>query len=193
MSSTKPTRVYLFSGKRKSGKDFFTELLLKRLDPDNVAVIRLSAPIKSHWATKNHLDYDKLLGNSEYKESYRKSMIEWSVNIRNKDYGYFCRAALEMSKAKDKPLWIVTDARRITDIKWFKENFGDAVKTFRIVADDGVRKTRGWKFTEGIDDEETECGLDGFSDWTEIIINDGTQNLEPTISKLVLDLNNSLM
>jgi phosphomevalonate kinase len=43
----------------------------------------------------------------------------------------------------------VSDARRKTDLQWFRENFGSAVKTVRVVADDDVRKERGWQFTTG--------------------------------------------
>lgn len=166
---------------------------MRRLNSNNAVIIRLSAPIKSHWALMNSLDYNKLLGTSVYKESHRKGMLEWSEKIRNEDYGYFCRAAIEMNKAADeKPIWIVSDARRKTDIKWFKENYGDTVRTFRIVANDESRKRRGWVFTEGIDDAETECGLDDYTEWTEIIVNDGTENLEPTITKMLLDLRDHL-
>lgn len=32
----------------------------------------------------------------EYKEAHRQDMIKWSEQIRQKDYGYFCQAAVEM-------------------------------------------------------------------------------------------------
>jgi len=51
--------------------------------------------------------------------------------------------------AHKKPVWIVSDTRRQTDLKWFKENYGTAVKTVRVLADDDVRRQRGWVFTPG--------------------------------------------
>ena len=36
------------------------------------------------------------MGDGEYKEIYRKEMIKWGEDIRNKDHGYFCRAAIEL-------------------------------------------------------------------------------------------------
>lgn len=51
--------------------------------------------------------------------------------------------------AEMKPLWIVSDIRRKTDIEWFKQNYGEKVKIIRITAGDEVRKQRGWVFTEG--------------------------------------------
>lgn len=49
----------------------------------------------------------------------------------------------------EKPIWIVSDIRRKTDIRWFKENFGTVVSTVKIVSDEQVRKSRGWIFEEG--------------------------------------------
>lgn len=60
---------------------------------DQCDVIKISEPIKSHWAKEKNLDLKELLGDGEYKEKYRKDMIEWSDEIRKTDYGYFCRVA----------------------------------------------------------------------------------------------------
>lgn len=59
-------------------------------------VIKISAPIKSHFAKSGGLDLQKLMGECEYKETYRKEMIKWGEDVRSKDYGYFCRAAVEL-------------------------------------------------------------------------------------------------
>lgn len=48
-----------------------------------------------------------------------------------------------------KPIWIVSDIRRKTDIGWFRETYGDKIKTIRIEVDESVRKKRGWVFSEG--------------------------------------------
>lgn len=52
--------------------------------------------------------------------------------------------------ARDRPIWIVSDVRRKTDIRWFLENFGDACKTVRIACPEDVRQQRGWVYTAGI-------------------------------------------
>jgi phosphomevalonate kinase len=67
-----------------------------RLGTDNVAMIKISAPIKTHWAQKHDLNFDELMSAGEYKEKHRQDMIKWSEEIRKKDYGYFCKAAVEM-------------------------------------------------------------------------------------------------
>lgn len=46
-------------------------------------------------------------------------------------------------------MWIISDVRRKTDIKWFIENFGDACRTVRIVCPEEVRRKRGWIYTPG--------------------------------------------
>ena len=62
----------------------------------NAAMIKISAPIKSHWAEKHDLNFEELMGAGEYKETHRHDMIKWSEQIRQKDYGYFCQAAVKM-------------------------------------------------------------------------------------------------
>jgi len=42
----------------------------------------------------------------------------------------------------------VSDARRKTDIAWFKLNY-DNLKLIRITADECTRKERGWNFIQG--------------------------------------------
>nr|CAG4644385.1 EOG090X0FYC [Lepidurus arcticus] len=167
-----PQLIILISGKRKSGKDYVTDNLVKRIGSCKTAVIRLSAPIKSHWAQSKNLDLDKLLEASAYKEQYRLEMIQWGEDMRKKDPGYFCRAAVAMSKAEDKPIWIVSDVRRKTDLKFFHDQYGKVVKTVRIEASESARQSRGWVFTSGIDDAESECNLDDIQSWDLVVHND---------------------
>merc|ERR1712106_549888 len=82
------------------------------------------------------------------------------MGIRQEDYTYFCRAAIEKYRSAQHSIWIVSDCRRETDFKYFKENYGDKVKTVRIEASEKARSERGWVFTPSVDDMETECGLD---------------------------------
>lgn len=93
MNAKKPKLIILFSGKRKAGKDFLAAallakyviftfydlielislnhksiLLLKTIifrHGESVAqIIRISEPIKKHWAKKKELSVDELLGMS---------------------------------------------------------------------------------------------------------------------------------
>ena len=96
-----PRLVILLSGKRKSGKDFIAEKLLRHFNSmgnsapvktpssaprdtsppaprspsvtlDRAIIVRLSAPLKRRFAEEHQLDFQKLLDSSEYKEKYRK-------------------------------------------------------------------------------------------------------------------------
>lgn len=160
-----PLCILLFSGKRKSGKDYVTDKLLEQCDKDKYVIVKISAPIKAHFSKTYDLNLNDLMSSGEYKENYRTEMIKWSDEMRKKDPGTFCSAAVEMYGATSKPIWIVSDVRRKTDIAWFKENYGDVVKTVRVHADEKTRVERGWVFTTGVDDVASECDLDDFTEW----------------------------
>ncbi|XP_046677848.1 phosphomevalonate kinase [Homalodisca vitripennis] len=178
-----PNLILLFSGKRKSGKDTVTDLLFDSVKEEAV-LIKVSAPIKSYFSKVKGLDYDQLMGTSSYKEQYRLEMIKWSEQVRKSDYGYFCRAAIEMTCAEKKPVWIVSDMRRRTDLQWFRDNYKHII-TVRVCSSEGQRIKRGWVFTPGIDDQETECNLDSVQDWDIIIENNGSlDDLQPDIKRL---------
>lgn len=65
---------------------------------DRCEVIKISRPIKSHWAKEKNLNLNELLSDSEYKEQFRLDMIKWSDVVRSADYGYFCRIACQNGK-----------------------------------------------------------------------------------------------
>ena len=69
-------------------------------------------------------DYEKLMSSDGYKEKYRKDMIRWSEEIRDRDHGYFCRAAIEFYAAADKSAWIVSDCRRKSDLRLAEYRLG---------------------------------------------------------------------
>lgn len=103
------------------------------------------------------MDYERLLDASSYKEEHRMKMISWGEAIRSKDPGYFCSLACE---GVDKPVWLVSDCRRPTDIEYFK--FRYLCVTVRVSASVEVRKSRGWEFVGGVDDAPSECALDNY-------------------------------
>jgi phosphomevalonate kinase len=99
------------------------------------------------------------MDSSPYKEMYRHDMIVWSEAIRSRDPGYFCRLAV--SEAKD-PIWLISDARRLSDMQFFEEKHGTVLLTVRVHANEETRKTRGWAYNKVVDDSTSECGLDEF-------------------------------
>jgi phosphomevalonate kinase len=175
MESENPKVVILLSGKRKCGKDFVSDIILKSLT--NIVAFCIASPIKKQFAKDNNLDFNKLLDSSDYKENYRQEMVLWSERIRAKDPNFFLRLAIEESNAKSKPIWMLTDARRLCDVLYFKNGLFKSSKviTIRISASEETRIKRGWIFTEGIDDKDTECGLDSYQNWDFVLKNDGSE------------------
>lgn len=82
-----------------------------------------------------------------------------------------------------KPIIIVSDIRRRTDVDYFKANHN--IKTIRIEAGTKVREQRGWQFEDGVDNVQSECDLDNFEDWDFQINNDGTGNIKIFLMRLV--------
>ncbi|XP_063592251.1 phosphomevalonate kinase-like [Penaeus indicus] len=156
-----PKLVLLFSGKRKSGKDYITDLLQERLGNAEAKTVRLSGPIKQQFAANNGLDYSSLLSASEYKEKYRLQMIEWSEAKRAEDSGFFIRAAIEMYEGVD-------DAESECDL-------------------DGVTEWDSEVDNSGVDDAESECDLDGVTEWDSEVDNSGDARVvEELLEKLTV-------
>lgn len=115
------------------------------------------------------------MSDGPYKEKYRKDMVDWSDSVRASDPGFFCRAAMKEASAK---VIIVSDIRRKTDIKFFKEEYGSLLKTIRISCPVDIREERGWLFQEGVDDVQSEIDLDDFVGWDFEFLNDGREDTE---------------
>ncbi|XP_040899525.1 phosphomevalonate kinase [Toxotes jaculatrix] len=166
---SEPELVLVFSGKRKSGKDYVTDRIQERLGSDVCCVLRLSGPLKQQYAQEHGLDLDQLLGPGLYKEQYRADMICWGETQRRQDPGFFCRLA---TRGAQQPVWVVSDARRLSDLQWFWSEFPRQTRTVRVQSSEETRKQRGWSFTAGVDDVESERGLDSGVEFDWIIINE---------------------
>ena len=202
--------VFVLSGKRKSGKDHVAEKLKEIFGEELCVIMRLSGPLKHEYAREHGLDFNRLLDSTSYKERYRVDMIRWGEDKRAEDPEYFCIKATELalrqcnSSSQSVPhdneelegnideltgstrkVWIVSDARRKSDLTYFREKFESTV-AIRVVATDEVRQSRGWIFTKGVDDAESECGLDDES-FDIIIENNGDEkNLARVLSAIRL-------
>ena len=81
-----PDAILIFSGKRKSGKDYTFDKLNYRLQINggyNVHKITLAALLKETFAQENNLDYAEMLTSSDYKERYRIDLIKYIENKFN--------------------------------------------------------------------------------------------------------------
>lgn len=131
--------------------------LSSRLGPELCCVLRLSGPLKRCFAQEQGLDFQQLLGAGSYKEQFRAQMIQWGEERRSQDPGFFCRMATQEAR---QPVWVVSDARRLSDLQWFWAEFPGRTASVRVEASEETRRQRGWSFTTGVDDAESECGLD---------------------------------
>ena len=71
-------------------------------------------------AQEHGVDAERLLDSSSYKETYRRDMIRWGEERRDRDPAHFCRLA---TAEADKPVWLVCDARRPTDMDYFTSHY----------------------------------------------------------------------
>lgn len=208
-STSKLTRrpvVVCLSGKRKSGKDYAARLLVDELESLKlrVASVGISDPLKEEFASLHqHLDSEELKTDSAYKERVRKEMVDFGERMRSKDPGYFCRYPSPrpsnnglfhfrqaIARAADETqVVVVRDCRRPTDIAFFRQNF-EKILLVRIQCSADARTQRGYEFTSGIDDAETECALDGFHEWDVEVVNEGNSLAEEVqkIGHLVLQM-----
>lgn len=129
------------------------------------------------------------MDSSSYKETHRETMITWSQAIRAEDPAYFCQLAV--AEAEPQKVWLVVDARRETDMHFFKTHYGDcigvagggrSVLTVRVEASQEVRQSRGWTFSPNIDDAPSECDLDHYT--CDVIIENNCGNQQQLRQKL---------
>ncbi|KAI3379155.1 hypothetical protein SNEBB_001480 [Seison nebaliae] len=167
-------RLLLLSGKRKSGKDFWSEKFISFCEEHGIKIqiLRLSAPLKYQYALDHNLDFNELLSHSKYKEQFRYDMIKWGEDKRKEDRYVFCRL-IENNMKENVDIYVIVDCRRLSDYEYFemsKEKLKDTkniqeIIHIRIIADEISRIQRGFIFTKGIDDAESECNLDLKQNW----------------------------
>ena len=93
----------------------------------------------------------------------RGSLGDISLHCVHSRRAYACRVV------------IISDARRPSDIQFFQQGAAAhrwQLLTVRIEASEAVRGQRGWVYTPGVDDAESECGLDG-REW-DVVVDNGT-------------------
>jgi phosphomevalonate kinase len=138
-------------------QDYVTDRLVASLGA-HATIGRLSGPLKGAYAKEHGLDFAQLLSDGPYKEKYRADMIVWGERRRHADPGFFARLVVAESRA---PVLIISDARRASDMAFFTAQY--PYLTVRVRCTDATRARRSWVQTEGVDDVESECGLDGYA------------------------------
>jgi phosphomevalonate kinase len=176
--------IVCISGKRKSGKDYVANRLATRIRDElhkSVEICRISEPLKTEYAQIHGLDANRLLTSDAYKETYRLAMINWGDAIRQQDSDHFCRLSFAGCTAQ---VCIVSDCRRLSDIEYFSKQYATML-TVRVNASEHVRMKRGYVFTTGIDDAESECALDEYDQWNAIVKNDDDNDSDVWLLELM--------
>ena len=116
-------------------------------------------------------------------------MIQWGEEMRCRDPGYFCRLAVEqVTNLHQFPVWLISDSRRPTDLDYFRSRYHTL--TVRICASEETRRNRGWEYTEGVDDVESECALDRITQWDILLENDANSRVfETQLTALISKIN----
>lgn len=193
---TKESKVIIvISGKRKSGKDYVTNNIVKEIMESFCHIMRVASPIKKHFCQKYNMNYEEMMTSSQYKEMRRAEMIRWGEEKRSNDVSVFCRSEKDIALETEKPVWILSDARRPSDVEYFKnyakEN-GHQFFAIRVSANIETRKSRGWKFTKDVDDVDSECALDQFKNWDFLFDNSEGSNVLLEVQVLIDKIKNQL-
>ena len=187
--------IIVVSGKRKSGKDFVTNNIVKEISGTSCHVMKVASPIKKHFCQKYNMNYEEMITSSPYKEQRRAEMIRWGEEQRANDVSFFCRSEKSNALETGKPVWILSDARRPSDVEYFrnyaKEN-GNFFYAIRISANIETRKSRGWTFTKNVDDVESECALDQYQNWDFKFDNSQGDNILEKVKVLIEKIRNHL-
>lgn len=154
-----PRVVVAISGKRKTGKDFFYDLLMERLESRaaEVETRRFATPIKAHIARKCGLELAALETPGSFKEKFRAMFYEYDLAERAKDPFVFAREVLQDVR---RPILVISDLRQIGDYDYLQKYYSDLLILIRLDANEALRTSRGYSFTAGIDDCAVECDLD---------------------------------
>eukprot|EP00929_Paragymnodinium_shiwhaense_P082999 TRINITY_DN44035_c0_g1_i1.p1 TRINITY_DN44035_c0_g1~~TRINITY_DN44035_c0_g1_i1.p1 ORF type:complete len:290 (+),score=57.27 TRINITY_DN44035_c0_g1_i1:57-926(+) len=186
-SADRPKVVIAVSGKRKTGKDYFSDMLLAELDPSRVEVRKFATPIKAHFARQAGMDLAVLETDGPAKEKFRADFYKYDLAERAKDPFVFAREVLQDVQ---QDILLITDLRQIGDYKFLMQNYKDELILIRLDAQEPLRASRGYSYTAGVDDSAVECDLDDDRGldvpWTLRFENDGDDSKWPSRLRQVL-------
>lgn len=178
-----PNQFYiLINGKRYAGKDTVADILTKELGgvKDGLSYI-----CKEMFCKENNLDFDRMLNDQAYKESYRSQLVKYAnTQITSNSPSYFVDNLLKKYDNQNQ-LVIIPDIRLEADISPYftREN---SIKV-KVTTSDEVKKKRGWVYNKEIDEAPMECALDNYSVWDVILKNN------KDIDNLINEVKNQLI
>lgn len=148
-------KIIIFSGKQYSGKDTVAKIMLEQM-PDYKRCA-MGDIIKQVYGAQKGLTYEEIEKN---KPTYRPDLIALGNWGRNIDPDYWLKKIISQPGKI-----IVTDVRVPHEYDIFKAS---GAITIRVEASRETRASRGELSGE---DDITEIGLDGITDWDYVIEN----------------------
>ncbi len=176
MYQNKKPKIYILSGKSKSGKDTVADMISTYYGKDKTIQISYAYYIK---------DYLRRMGKyeEENKEKYRSVLQEFGIELLGKkmDRGFLISRILEDIKVFSffYENIIITDARLLDEIIIPKEAYPAAI-TIRIDRSNPNNLTATQK------NHITEIGLDTYENFDYVVENDGTiEELEQKVRNIL--------
>ncbi len=168
-------KIIIFSGKQYSGKDTLAKLMLEQM-PD-FKRCAMGDIIKLEYGKQNDLTYEEIEKN---KAQYRQGLIDLGNWGRAQSSDYWLKKIIEQPGNI-----MVTDVRVPYEYDVFKDAGAIAI---RVEASREVREARGGTLIG--ENDITEIGLDGVTDWDYIVDNNGDyETLKKNADALVCELN----
>ena len=126
-SKPKPHRKLIFlSGYKNTGKDTVAELI-KEISPDPVVIVSFADAVKSEVYPKLGKEFTKETDDRAWRDKHRSEIIQYGEGQKhNFGQNYWIKKTLddllltEYPRRSDYPHIIVTDARRVEELLWYK-------------------------------------------------------------------------
>lgn len=118
-------QIIIISGKRTSGKDTITDIIIDYLREKKFKVCQLSfgGILKENFSHDCKFDYDRLMNDYAYKESHRDKMIEYFTNMRNTHGNdYFSKEIMKRIDTAEYDFYIISDLRLRCDAIVFEQS-----------------------------------------------------------------------
>ncbi len=146
-------KLIAICGKRLSGKTTLAEMIMD-INP-RFRRLSFATPLKNEFCFSKGIDRS-MLDDIAYKEKYRTEMQNWSKEYLEADLFHFLKALFKDVKPGD---CIVID-----DLRYLYHEFLPIVEmggfVQRLVTDDTIRASRGWKRNKEADEHQSETDLD---------------------------------
>lgn len=152
-------RVLLVCGKRLSGKDWFIGQLVRLLGAVHFSP---TTEFKRDVCREHGLDYGRMVDDRAYKERYRHLLVSEFRKSNERAPREYDERVVQLILADNGPRLVLVDVRLRAQVEFYRRALLDhvACRLVRVFASESVRVRRGFEFTAGVDDEQTETDLD---------------------------------